>query len=85
MPWYRMPDGSPFHAKIGKRKAREPAPCRAARPDGTRCGCISGYLCDHPVNDQGETCDMPLCEAHAHVVGDDRHCCPKHYNPQDAA
>lgn len=78
MPWYRMADGTPFHAKIGGRKERVPAPCAAKRDDGSRCGQISGYLCDWPVNDQGDTCDAPLCATHANVVADDRHLCPKH-------
>lgn len=78
MPWYRMPDGTPFHARIGKRKGSTPAPCRVRRPDKTLCGCMSGYLCDWPINEEGDTCDMPLCETHAAVVGEDRHLCPKH-------
>lgn len=85
MPWYRTPEGQPFHAKIGGRKVRVPAPCAARRDDGSRCGQMSGYLCDEPVNDEGATCDMPLCADHAHVVGVDRHHCSKHYKPEDAA
>lgn len=79
MPFYRMPDGAPVHVKLSGRKTRAPAPCAAKRPDGTKCGWMSGYLCDWPVNEAGDTCDAPLCEAHAHVIGEDRHCCPAHH------
>ena len=84
MPWIMLPGGGRSHVKLGGRKTRV-APSCAARIGTERCGCVGGYLCDHPINDKGDTCDMPLCEAHAHVIGPDRHCCPKHYKPQKVA
>lgn len=78
MPFYRM-GGLMVHVKMGGRK--HPAPCRAEiqSPDGKRercCG-ISGYLCDWKL-DSGHTCDKPLCDAHAHPVGRNRHYCAEH-------
>lgn len=84
MPWIKLPDGTRAHVKLSGRKTRLPPPC-AVREGGSKCGCLSGYLCDYVVNDEGATCDMPICQAHAHVVGVDLHHCPKHYKPQEAA
>lgn len=46
-----------------------------------RCSCGSGQftslLCDHP-KPRGGTCDKPLCDGCAVVVGTDRHHCPGH-------
>jgi hypothetical protein len=44
---------------------------------GERCGAAGGFLCDFPVAD-GRTCDRPLCERHAHLIGPDLHYCAAH-------
>lgn len=77
MPWYRV-HGRMVHLKIGAKA--KPRQCRAPDPDGPGglCFGMSGFLCDWPVGDEGHTCDMPLCEPHAHQVGPDKHFCPKH-------
>jgi hypothetical protein len=76
MPFYRIPgfDGM-VHINFGRRKG--PAPCLAdLRLD--KCCAMSGYLCDWPIGDEGETCEMPLCDAHATQVEKNRHYCPAH-------
>jgi hypothetical protein len=78
MPFYRV-NGMMVHLNVGRRKA--PAPCKASievKGWVQACCGISSFLCDHPVGDEGKTCDMPLCAEHAHAIGSDRHLCPKH-------
>jgi hypothetical protein len=82
VPFYRAPGLGLVHMKIGG-KDRAP-PCRAPfewQHQGVthhHCCRPSGFACDAPVGDRGETCDMPLCEDHAKQIGKDRHLCPKH-------
>lgn len=88
MPFYQI-NGMPVHVNFGRRKG--PAPCVAqvwvSKVSQRRCAGISAYLCDWPTGD-GKTCDAPLCEAHAHQVGKNKHYCQGHYarhraqNPQ---
>lgn len=56
-----------------------PAPrtrrCRAQLPDGRPCRAGAPLLCDGPTPG-GETCDLPICRAHALHVGRDRDLCP---------
>jgi hypothetical protein len=44
------------------------------------CGNLADYLCDMPIA-PGKTCDAPLCDTCAHVVGEDKHLCPFHWGP----
>ena len=80
MPWYRV-HGAVVHLNLGGKARRNPPPqCRAPDPtarDGV-CRGIGSLLCDAPVNEAGDTCDMPLCVACATEIGPDRHLCPKH-------
>lgn len=84
MPVYRQQAGRPgfMHIKLGGRGSKNPpAPCVArAWIEGKdeRCACISGFLCDHELSN-GQTCDAPLCDAHAHQVAKNRHLCPGHF------
>ena len=81
MPWYRV-DGIVTHLKFGKGKA--PAACCAPLRLGgrlERCLAMAGNLCDADVG-EGLTCNAPLCDAHAHPVGPDRHLCPRHFARQ---
>lgn len=48
------------------------------------CSSKADLLCDHPVA-EGRTCDAPICKAHAHEVGPDRHLCPEHRPDRQAA
>lgn len=75
MPWYRF-NGTVVHM----RGTKLPKACAGhILRDGKEvlCLAISGYLCDHP-DGGGRTCDKPLCEAHAHQVGPDKHYCQQH-------
>lgn len=85
MPWIKLSDGTRAHVKLGGRRVNSSPFCKATPQDRSVCGKAVEYLCDHPVNGEAATCDMPLCADHAHVVGVDRHHCPKHYKPEDAA
>jgi hypothetical protein len=76
MPFYRL-NGMTVHMKGTKL----PAPCAAQVGIGGRqhvCMDISGFLCDWPAGG-GRTCDLALCEAHAHQVSRNRHYCPAHF------
>lgn len=42
------------------------------------CGEIAGKLCDWKVN--GGTCDVPMCDTHAHQVGPNKDLCFRHAN-----
>lgn len=42
------------------------------------CADVGLFLCDYPVG-HGKTCDRPLCDLHAHKVGEDMHYCSTHY------
>lgn len=43
----------------------------------SECSFIADSLCDFPIG-EGKTCDMALCDDHAHPIGPDRHLCPIH-------
>lgn len=89
MPFYVI-NGMPVHVKFSGKK-KPPAPCVAqiwvSKVSQRRCAGLSAYLCDW-TNTDGKTCDAPLCNAHAHQIGKNRHLCPMHYarhlqqNPQ---
>lgn len=42
------------------------------------CGTLSEVLCDAPLG-ESKTCDMPLCNRCARIIGDDLHVCPTHF------
>lgn len=42
------------------------------------CGDVGDLLCDWPMGN-GETCDLPICEAHARSIGEDRDLCLVHW------
>ena len=75
MPFYRLKTGI-----VHMRGTRLPAPCTArVLIDGKQAPCMapSAYLCDGTDNThRSGTCDAPLCEAHAHQIGPNRHLCP---------
>lgn len=80
MPFYIV-NGLPMHIKFSGR-GKPPAPCVAKAGVGEQlrqCCDISAYLCDWPA-DEDHTCDAPLCAAHAHQVGRNRHYCPTHFH-----
>lgn len=83
MPFYRLDLGM-VHVKGSKL----PAPCAAqVQIDGKHQVCLapSDYLCDGPAEGR-KTCDKPLCEAHAHEIGRNKHLCPPcHLNHLDAS
>ena len=84
MPFYLV-NGSRVHIKFSGR-GKPPAPCVAqvGLANGRRQCCdISGYLCDWQVS-EGKTCDAPLCEAHAHQVGRNKHYCQRHRTEAEA-
>lgn len=79
MPFYIV-NGLPVHIRFSGR-GKPPAPCAAQVMRGGQlvaCRSISAYLCDWPVTGR-KTCDVALCEAHAHEVGRNRHYCPTHH------
>lgn len=63
-----------------------PDPCVARiLVDGKQAVCMapSAYLCDGTNNThRSGTCDAPLCEAHAHQIGPNRHLCPTCHQTQ---
>lgn len=61
--------GAPYWV-CGDFKADDAVPCR--------CGYVSEFLCDHPMG-KGKTCDLPLCEEHAHQIGEELHLCEIHF------
>jgi len=69
---------------VHMRGSKLPDPCAAriwlAGKDVV-CAAFSGFLCDHP-DDSGHTCDKALCDAHAKLVGRNRHYCPDHFKNQ---
>lgn len=74
MPYYRTPELGIVHM----RGTKLPAPC-AARIliNGREEPCLypSEFLCDCRDQHKG-TCDAPLCPAHAHQIGPNKHICP---------
>jgi hypothetical protein len=80
MPYYRV-NGLMVNLTFGgKARKNPPKPCVVPieqHGKQVRCMGISTYLCDWPI-ESGGTCDAPLCEAHAHAIGPDRHLCPRH-------
>jgi hypothetical protein len=66
MRWYR--------SALGDRRN---AICKALDSGGGACKADAWALCDWPVGG-GRTCDKPLCLEHAHLVGANRHYCPRH-------
>lgn len=83
MPFYKLPGLGMVHVKMSGRQ-KPPAPCiavvgfSAAAAERDHCCACSEYLCDWPTA-PGKTCDAPLCSAHAHLVGTNRHYCPDHH------
>ena len=76
MPYYRTSFGM-----VHMRGSKLPDPCGArvliAGHEQQICMVASDYLCDGPdTTGQRETCDAPLCEAHAHQIGRNQHLCP---------
>lgn len=41
------------------------------------CEAIAGKLCDWKTSNR-KTCDAPLCDTHATIVGEDKDLCPTH-------
>lgn len=86
MPFYRMPNGDPYHINFGSAGSKKaPRPCGAKRADGTPCACMSEMLCDWKMYDivcsttrKPATCDRAICKAHAFEIGPDKHLCPEH-------
>lgn len=78
MPWYRAPGVSGL---IHMKGTKLPTPCAAhILIDGKEVPCMiaSAFLCDGPSQiNRSDTCDMPLCEAHATQVGPNKHLCPR--------
>ncbi len=63
---------------------------RTRRQSCATCGAPAPFLCDYPIKrqnvlrndriaDEMGTCDRPVCGAHAHAVGPDRHYCGVHF------
>lgn len=75
MPFYRLKFGI-----VHMKGTKLPAPCGArVLIDGREEACLapSEYLCDGEDNrNHSGTCDQPMCEAHANLVGPNRHLCP---------
>lgn len=95
MPFY-VHNGVRMHIKFSGRK-KPPAPCCApvvresvdplrneTRKIRCRCMAISSILCDWK-NEDGQTCDAPLCPGHAHEIGPDKHLCALHFEARRAA
>lgn len=84
MPFYRV-GGLFMHVKFsGRARRNPPAQCVATiwlEGRQAKCCDISAYLCDWKLPD-GQTCDAPLCQPHANLVGPNRHYCPKHQAEQ---
>lgn len=76
MPFYRLPNGSVYHAKGTKLPPACVAKVGIEPPAQRSCGVMSAFLCDGHVG-SGHTCDRALCQAHAHQVGRNRHLCPE--------
>ena len=76
MPFYRI-NGMMVHVKGSKKL---PDGCRArVLVDGQPVFCLApgGWFCDGVDSSKiSGTCNRPLCEAHAHEIGPDRHLCP---------
>lgn len=75
MPYYRISFGM-----VHMRGSKLPDPCGARvliAGKAQVCMVASDYLCDGPdASGQLSTCDAPLCAAHAHEIGRNRHLCP---------
>lgn len=92
MPTYRMGDGF-VHIKM-RNTAKHPAPppcCARVMRDATdplrggevrkmacRCMAMSSLQCDWR-NEDGRTCDAPLCAEHGNEIGPDQHLCALHF------
>lgn len=48
------------------------------------CADFGDLLCDWPMG-KGKTCDLTMCESHAHDLGDDKHLCEVHFRMFHAA
>ena len=77
MPCQRVRIGDSTAFVCGRGPAPRPRRCAAEDVRRVRCGQPAEFLCDNPRSG-GKTCDAPLCAAHAHVIGEDRHLCPRH-------
>lgn len=75
MPYYRTSFGM-----VHMRGRNLPDPCGSRVLIAGKeqpCMVASDYLCDGPdTTGQRSTCDAPLCAAHAHKIGRNRHLCP---------
>ena len=74
VPYYRTPELGIIHM----RGTKLPAPCAARILINGRvepCLYASEFLCDCRDQHKG-TCDAPLCPAHAHQIGPNKHLCP---------
>lgn len=86
MPFYRIGNAM-VHIKLGGKKKRPLAACVARiqiEKRECRCMAISTIQCDWE-NEDGHTCDAPLCADHAHEIGPDKHLCDMHYAQHRAA
>jgi hypothetical protein len=67
----RMPGGGvAIVCGRGMRRARR---CR-------HCACDASFLCDGKIEALGtvNTCDRPICSAHAFEIAPEKHLCPAH-------
>ncbi len=53
-------------------------------PHCYECQDFGDLLCDWPAG-KGKTCDLPMCEDHAHDLGGDKHLCEVHFRMFPAA
>ena len=69
----RMPGGGVAIVCGHGLNARRARRCR-------HCACEAPFLCDWKIEALGtvNTCNAPICAAHALQVGPDRHLCPAH-------
>ena len=75
MPGWENSKGAHLELHIAHRIGLKVYHCDALTGEYLRC---SGDPASCPVNEQGDTCDMPLCERCATEIGPDKHLCPKH-------
>ena len=73
--WRKMPDGTVVHL-LHSGKRPQPKKCQF-------CDRPSTKLCDFPMSPPEQvthrrTCDAPMCDEHATLIGEDRDLCPPH-------
>ena len=71
MPCERVLIGGSEAIVCSRGRRQRPKRCGWCRRESTR-------LCDWPMDYSGRTCDKPVCDEHAHSVGEDRDLCPAH-------